>query len=403
MSDGDNGNKRDRNAKIINQRVYRIITILFLGAALVILGKMVSNIATNPPQQPVTQNAQIQLDEQHTAEARFETESANIKLTDTAWAAYFATWVAMNTAWESTDQAFQTDEYATRMAIASQTITKTPVAVATITPSQTPTPTITPLPVEITQTYFYQLTKAAYINTDIAAATRTISAAYTLIASGGTLTPIPTSTALPNTGGGCCDAEQLVDMEIENLDQGRFLFNSPTEMVTGKKYRIELRIVRDSLVDSDLFYEATLSADLQGLGTPQVESLQVGNYMKAKLIGSDFEIVPLNEDEQIILGRSYTQWAWNVTPQRSGNLDLNLTISVKIMYAGEVGMKDHPVITKQIMVKVNPAYSLSHFIKDNWQWLMGSLILPLLAWIWKKINERKNEGNEERKPKKKKK
>jgi hypothetical protein len=121
------------------------------------------------------------------------------------------------------------------------------------------------------------------------------------------------------------------------------------------------------------------------------------------LKGANFEIIPFNEDEQVILGKSYTQWAWDVTPQRSGNLDLNLTISIKIILSGEVGLNDYPVITKRIVVKVNPPYSFGIFIEDNWQWLMGAIILPVLPWIWKKIKEGKNNEGKEKKFKKKKK
>jgi hypothetical protein len=224
----------------------------------------------------------------------------------------------------------------------------------------------------------------------VAATQKSYYATSTILAQSQTLPPLlPTNTSLPSTGGGGFSAKELAELETESLENGRYLFNPPSEMIVGDKFRIELRIVRDSSVDNDLFLQATMSANLQGQGTPQVESLQVGNFMKAKLTGSDFEIISYNENEQVILNKSYAQWAWDVIPKRSGNLDLNLTISVKVIYSNDVGQSDYPVITKRVYVRVNPAYSVVTFLEENWQWLLGTIIIPVLLWMWKKINEHK--------------
>jgi len=44
--------------------------------------------------------------------------------------------------------------------------------------------------------------------------------------------------------------------------------------------------------------------------------------------------------------------------------------------------KDHPVLDKEIVVKVNPTYSIKKFIISYWKWIVTALILPLIGWVW---------------------
>lgn len=47
--------------------------------------------------------------------------------------------------------------------------------------------------------------------------------------------------------------------------------------------------------------------------------------------------------------------------------------------------KDHPVMDKEIIVNVNPAYSVKTFILQHWKWFASAIILPIIGLAWKYI------------------
>ena len=49
----------------------------------------------------------------------------------------------------------------------------------------------------------------------------------------------------------------------------------------------------------------------------------------------------------------FTEWGWDVTPKKSGNniLHLHVTLRIRLPFGEE--RKDHPVIDKKVIVKVN--------------------------------------------------
>jgi len=132
---------------------------------------------------------------------------------------------------------------------------------------------------------------------------------------------------------------QLLD-ELDNLPLGKYVFNPASEMKVGVIERVELRITQNPGEE--------LTLNLKGKGIPQVENLKVGALMKARLTGTAFSIASLSEDEQLVPENGYTEWSWDVTPQKSGmqNLHLHTTVRIRLPFGEE--RKDHPVIDKKL-------------------------------------------------------
>lgn len=167
----------------------------------------------------------------------------------------------------------------------------------------------------------------------------------------------------------------ILEEELDQLTLGKILFNSPDPMELGTSERIELRISQN--INEDL------TKALKGRGIPNIETIKVGSLMKARLTGSAFQIQSLNEEEQVLTKRDYTEWAWNVIPDKSGKqvLYLHVTVRIRLPYGEE--KKDCPVMEREILVRVNPVYSIIKFLTKYWMWIITALIIPLLGLIWK--------------------
>lgn len=164
------------------------------------------------------------------------------------------------------------------------------------------------------------------------------------------------------------------DEAISQLSIGKILFNPPEEMKVGIKERIEVRISQDIKTD--------LTKRLKGKGIPRVNEIIVGAVMKVKLSGDTFKIEPLSEEEQLISSSGYTQWEWDVTPLKSGNRLIHLSVSVSI-YLDKYGEKTKslPVLERGIYVKVNLRYNFLSFIKKYWPWIVTTIIALIALYL----------------------
>ena len=163
--------------------------------------------------------------------------------------------------------------------------------------------------------------------------------------------------------------------ELAKLPVGQVLFNPPAEMKAGIRYRIEVRVSRDTNVD--------LTEKLKGSGIPEIEKLKIAERLRVNLLGLDFFIQDLNLESQVIGDDGFTQWAWDVTPLKAGELELMLRVSLRVRLPYGEESKDHPVIERTIKVKSNLMYAGKVFLQKHWKWVITALILPVIGWAVK--------------------
>jgi hypothetical protein len=133
-------------------------------------------------------------------------------------------------------------------------------------------------------------------------------------------------------------------------------------MRVGIVNRVEVRIARE-LTDK-------LSEGLQGEGTPRVEDVVVGTFMRAKLEGSTFNVVQIGSDVQQLGVEGFREWRWDVTPIASGDQPLFFIVSV--LHEGT--LIEEKVFERRIDVTVNPAYSVVNWFRNNWGPLIAALV-----------------------------
>ncbi|NJK80676.1 MAG: hypothetical protein HC914_12550 [Chloroflexaceae bacterium] len=154
---------------------------------------------------------------------------------------------------------------------------------------------------------------------------------------------------------------------LNNLDPGIVVYNPPVAMSAGQAERVELRITREipnvEALNEPAFAEpaAAITETLSGAGTPRFEDIKVNTYMRVQLIGRDFDIEALTPQDQLVGERDFSEWVWNVTPLKSGELKLNLSITARVRVDDYEEFKNLVVRDETIYVAVNPAYTLATF------------------------------------------
>lgn len=116
------------------------------------------------------------------------------------------------------------------------------------------------------------------------------------------------------------------------------------------------------------------------------EVIRISPIMSARLIdpknGENFIIVSITPEEQLIESDDYTKWQWQVTPLNKGNHKLTLTVD--IIY--ETNRKNIKVYDDFIYVynKDKLTIKLLNFFKNNWEWLLSTLLIPFFIFIYNK-------------------
>lgn len=176
----------------------------------------------------------------------------------------------------------------------------------------------------------------------------------------------------------------------DNSSKGTIAYSVPKEMQVGNSYQIKLRITKEKgkevskmLVVGDR--EISIS-DPSIESRVTIENVRVAKTMTAELLSEDmaFKVTSLNTDKQIIEDGEYTEWGWLVTPLKSGKTYLKLIIKIKIEADGEVSYKDIVVFDKNVEVKANLSHGVKSWISQYWQWLMTTIIIPVVVFFYKR-------------------
>jgi hypothetical protein len=189
----------------------------------------------------------------------------------------------------------------------------------------------------------------------------------------------------------------IVDNTDNNSSKGTIAYSVPKEMQVGKSYQIKLRITKEKGKEVNktlVIGEREISiADPSIDSRVTIENIRVERTMTAQLLSEDdaFKVTPLNTDKQVIEDGEYTEWGWVISPLKSGKTYLKLIIKIKIEADGEINYKDIVVFDKNIEVKANVSLGVKSWFSEYWQWLMTTIIIPLVVFFYKKRKKDKEE------------
>lgn len=175
----------------------------------------------------------------------------------------------------------------------------------------------------------------------------------------------------------------------DSLVKGKIAYDIPDTMEISKSYKA-IATISKSQNDSILFQ----NIDSTGF---EIESIKVSSRVKMFLIdptgNQNFQITSLNTDEQLVDDSTNTIWKWNIIPLRSGENELFLRTTVKILDDLGENYKDISVFEKHIIVNASIVVVTKQFIGDYWQWLSTVIFIPLIIWGYKKFLFRKKDND----------
>lgn len=176
-----------------------------------------------------------------------------------------------------------------------------------------------------------------------------------------------------------------VDRILETMNWGNIAFNAPQSIQLKDTAQIQLLLSLEQSVE-DLRNAITAAGENEGA------RIRISNRMEARLTGPSFQITAITPEQQAITSKGVTEWKWEIKPTTAGRHRLHLTLSALFSVDGASAQRAIRTFDKTIEVQVTLAQQASEFLSNNWQWIWAAVLVPVVAWLWKRAKARKS-GN----------
>jgi hypothetical protein len=171
--------------------------------------------------------------------------------------------------------------------------------------------------------------------------------------------------------------------DVDGLVQGSAAFSAPTTAPLKQTFAVYLRVAPEKL--------ATLMANLKEevpqpstvVGRPDV---RLAPRMWARVSGYGFDIDPKDAVFQAVSKVEPTTWVWQVTPTVAGDHSLLFELDGEL----EIGGKETPRRFYSAVQPVHIPINVVDVLSDKWEWIASTLVIPLLLWIWRSLQARRN-------------
>lgn len=178
----------------------------------------------------------------------------------------------------------------------------------------------------------------------------------------------------------------------DEIAKGSMTYSVSDTMEVGKTYDVELRISR---ILSNAISDGLLDAE-------DVVTISTSNTMEVLLFDPDpekedpvFIIKKLTEAKQWLEpDSSHTTWLWTVKPLRTGDHRLKLIINI----IKDGNKKSITVFEQDVKIKATSksfTYKARKWWRSNWKWSFTTLILPFIAWWWKRRKDKEKSTSTE--------
>lgn len=158
---------------------------------------------------------------------------------------------------------------------------------------------------------------------------------------------------------------------------GTLVWTVPEKAKWGEVFEVVAFISKDTLVVTTTSGKKSVIKRIPV--TPKMDVVLMSVQPDAVEISSN------NVSSQIVEIGERTEWRWDCKAKKVGEVRLKLIVSK----VEKDGIKSK-VFEGSTRVSVAVGPMLSHFFEKNWQWIIATIVIPLLLWWWrtKKVDKR---------------
>lgn len=135
-----------------------------------------------------------------------------------------------------------------------------------------------------------------------------------------------------------------------------------------------------------LAIDPTTSARQLVISAPSVivADIKISKIVEAQLLASDFTVIAISPVRQAMSTVEPTIWEWRLTGAKPGSHDIHLSINAIVSIDHDRAEKTVKTFEETVKVEITTRQWLLELVKQYWQWVWSTLLLPAGVWLWKK-------------------
>jgi hypothetical protein len=148
--------------------------------------------------------------------------------------------------------------------------------------------------------------------------------------------------------------------------------------------------IRD-VITAQLLIQPTISEeelDKQFAGHVTTK-IVVSNIATATLTSDDFAIKAITPVEQAIAETQATVWNWDLHANSAGQKHVKLSVDAVITIDNKSTQYHLRTFEQDVTITITQKQQFMAWIKQYGQWFWSTLLLPLIAFLWKRYNKTK--------------
>jgi hypothetical protein len=178
-----------------------------------------------------------------------------------------------------------------------------------------------------------------------------------------------------------------VDAQLAALPQGSAVVAAPHQVSQYQAFSIALHLSKEAL---EALLEDVRRASASGSNVVGITGIRMSNKMTAELISGDCTVLGDSPKwMQAVSQQEETIWPWRVQCDSAGDKMFTVRLNTLLEIQGSESPRIIDVSDVPIHVSVNEL----GWVARNWQWILTTLLLPLLAWAAKRWLGKKREDS----------
>lgn len=166
------------------------------------------------------------------------------------------------------------------------------------------------------------------------------------------------------------------DNIAKQLGNAAMAFSAPTNANLDDQITIQL------LIDPSKDIK-TLEKILKQQSNVTSETIRVSKIVTVKLSAPDFTIVHSAPEEQAVADAEPTEWIWVLEPKIEGKHKINISVTATVTVGNKTTKHFLNTYNKDIDITIEPRQRITRWFNNYWQWLIGTIIFPILVWFLK--------------------
>lgn len=176
--------------------------------------------------------------------------------------------------------------------------------------------------------------------------------------------------------------KNYLDHILANLPVGQLAHQIPSEVPMNSQATAML-VLSPSATHEELqaYFDDSMPVEFA--------EAKIGQRMRARLQGTkgNLKIAPLGSEDQAVSFNTNTKWEWTITPEKPGAERVVLSVDILLKVDGENTYRTIRTYQESVEVTTTTVGRVSMFWGKHWKWVIGTFLLPLSVFMYRKYKK----------------